>query len=209
MEPSDSPSFVRIPLAATPTAVSTCSFSLASTCSRASVSPVAQLVAWRMIAYDVPRPAIEPPIIAFSRPRTADFTSDLVGDSLAGCTAHQPESLSDLCVVDDFQEARSFELNGQRFAERAVKDGFAGAVGEIGEDQHVFVGERRGCGRRFRRNALPASSAATTADARTSDRGSPAGMRWRLAAGPLTRSARRPRRRRRAAGGVLVRASPG
>ena len=144
MEPSDSPSFVRIPLAATRTAVSTCSFSFASTCSRARVSPVAQLVAWRMIAYDVPRPAMEPRIIAFSRPRSQTSRATSLVIRSPGRTLHQPENLSDLQVGHDFQKGRSFELESQRLTERAVKDGVSRAVGEIGEDQDIFVGERRG-----------------------------------------------------------------
>ena len=43
-----------------------------------------------------------------------------------------------------FRKGDRSSSNGQRFAERAVKDGVPRAVGEIGEDQDIFVGERRG-----------------------------------------------------------------
>jgi hypothetical protein len=37
-----------------------------------------------------------------------------------------------------------FELDGQRLLQRVVKDGVAGGVGEVGEDDGVFFGELGG-----------------------------------------------------------------
>ena len=42
-----------------------------------------------------------------------------------------------------FEKWRLVELHGETLAERAVEDGIAGGVGEIGKDDGVFGSERR------------------------------------------------------------------
>ena len=65
IDASDSPSFPRMLDAALPTAERTPSLEVAVTCSRASESPVAQLVASSAITYWLPSDVIEPLSRAF------------------------------------------------------------------------------------------------------------------------------------------------
>ena len=66
---------------------------------------------------------------------------DLVGDARSGRQAHQPQVLSHLLIVHDFQEGRLFKLYCQPLAKRPVKDGVACRVRDISEDNRVFVRE--------------------------------------------------------------------
>jgi hypothetical protein len=68
----------------------------------------------------------------------------LVGDVRSGRQAHQPHRLLDLLVVHDLEKWRLFKLDGKRLPQRVVEDGLASGVGEVGEHQFVFVGERVG-----------------------------------------------------------------
>ena len=63
-EASDSPSFSRIFVAASPSAFSTCSLPLAVACSFASTSPLRQFTAFSPTTYWLPRLEIEPSMVA-------------------------------------------------------------------------------------------------------------------------------------------------
>ena len=49
-------------------------------------------------------------------------------------------------IGEEIEERGLFELGGEALAESAVEDGVAGGVGEVGEDDRVFVGEFGGVG---------------------------------------------------------------
>ena len=46
-----------------------------------------------------------------------------------------------LRVLHDFEKWRLLQLDGQTLAERAVENGVAGGINEIGEDDNVLVRE--------------------------------------------------------------------
>ncbi len=65
------------------------------------------------------------------------------GDVLGGCAAHQLQRLADFAVGKNVEEGGLFEIDGQRLLQGAVEDRVAGGVDEVGEDDSVFLGERR------------------------------------------------------------------
>jgi hypothetical protein len=54
---------------------------------------------------------------------------------------HQRQRLLDLLVRDQVEELRLLQLHGQSLAQRAVKNGVARRVAEIGKHNRVLVGE--------------------------------------------------------------------
>ena len=75
----------------------------------------------------------------------AHLARDLVGDRLTGSPAHELERLVHLVVVHDLQEGRLFQLvSSDEGTEHPVELRVAGGVGEIGQHQHVLIGERFG-----------------------------------------------------------------
>ena len=71
-----------------------------------------------------------------------DFAADIGGDSIAGAAPHELQRLADLLVGKDIQVRRLLEIDGQRFLERAIKNGVGGGVYEIGNQDRIFLGER-------------------------------------------------------------------
>lgn len=100
-------------------------------------------IAWSAIAYEVPRLAIEPVSIAFSRLRTQMVTRHLVGEALVRKRPISCRVWRTCASLSTFQEGRLLELSGEGFVQRMVEDRFTGGA-EIGKDQDVPVGERRG-----------------------------------------------------------------
>ena len=47
-------------------------------------------------------------------------------------------------VAHQLQQRRLLELNGQRFFQRRIEDRVAGLIGEVGENELVFVGQLHG-----------------------------------------------------------------
>jgi hypothetical protein len=66
-----------------------------------------------------------------------------VGEPNAGRLAHQPERLRKLLIGNDIEERRLGELRGEALAQRAVEDGVAGGVGEIGQDDRILRSQLR------------------------------------------------------------------
>ncbi len=62
---------------------------------------------------------------------------------LGGRAAHQLQRLADFAVGKNVEEGRLFEIDGEGLLERAVEDRVAGGVGEVGEDDGIFLGEWR------------------------------------------------------------------
>ena len=73
----------------------------------------------------------------------ADFTGHIAGDLGPLRPVHQLKILVNLPIVENLQEWRFLELNGQSFAEHVVKFGVASGVGEIGDDNRILVRELR------------------------------------------------------------------
>ena len=61
-----------------------------------------------------------------------------------GGLTHHSQYLPDTLLRDKVEEGRLFELDGQSLTERAVEDRIASGVGEVREDEQIFVGERFG-----------------------------------------------------------------
>ena len=95
----------------------------------------------------------------------ADVMRDLVGDARSGRQAHQPQILLHLLVVHDFQKRRLFELEGQPLSQRAIENGIAGCVGEVGSTSTSLSVSGLACVRCCQKKTPPAArmSAATAA----------------------------------------------
>jgi hypothetical protein len=74
----------------------------------------------------------------------ANLACDIESELSAGLLAHHGQGLLDALIGDEAQEWRLFELDGETLAEGAVEDRIAGRVCEVGEDDRVFGGKRRG-----------------------------------------------------------------
>ena len=99
---SDSPSFVRSAAAELSRALSTSPLPEARACSATSVSPVAQLIAFKPITYSSPRAEIEPASMALLPTR---WHSSRATSPVIGCSGERPIRRS---VADTLRSERIF-----------------------------------------------------------------------------------------------------
>ena len=74
----------------------------------------------------------------------ANFAGDIAAQESVGRSIHHPQGLLHLFVGEEAQERGLLQGNGQRAFQRLVENGIAGGVGEVGENDGVFVGELGG-----------------------------------------------------------------
>lgn len=71
-----------------------------------------------------------------------DFAGEIFGDAIVWLLAHEFQGGLRFGFGEQIQIRRLLELDGEGLLERAIKDGIAGGVDEIGKDDGVFVRER-------------------------------------------------------------------
>ena len=71
----------------------------------------------------------------------ADVASEIVSEAGVFWLRHEGERLRDALVGEQVQERGLFQLRREALAKRAIEDGVAGGVDEVGEDDGIFFGE--------------------------------------------------------------------
>src|SRR5208337_3228697 len=71
----------------------------------------------------------------------ADFASQLMRQPRFFGLGHQSQGLSDALIGKQIEKRRLLQLRRERLPQRAIKNLIARGVGEVGENDRVFVGE--------------------------------------------------------------------
>jgi hypothetical protein len=77
----------------------------------------------------------------------ANLAGEFAGEADVLGLSHQGQGLCDFLIGEEIEEGGLFKLGGEALTKCAVEDGVTGSVGEVGEDDGVFVGEFGGVGR--------------------------------------------------------------
>ncbi len=127
--------------AASPSASSTFSLAAAVVCSCASV--VAALAIHRLQSQHVlaAQAGNGPGNVCLAARALAELTGDVGREPGVGRTCHQLQCLRDFVLGKHIQERRLVQRNVECGLERVVEDRIARAVGKVGENDGVFVGE--------------------------------------------------------------------
>jgi hypothetical protein len=89
----------------------------------------------------------------FAANAKAEFASHIGGEPLIRLASHKAQGLLHTSRRDDLKKWRLLQIDGQRLLQRSIKYCVAGGVGEIGENERVFRGERmRGSGTEVKRS---------------------------------------------------------
>ena len=107
----------------------------------------------------------------------------LASDALIGRTAHQMQRFSYFAIGQNIEEGRLSEFDAERLLERVIEDRVAGGVGEVGEHDRVFLGERRRVRRWRRRTRAEIESPPTASATSTTAAGTRTFQRFLPAAG--------------------------
>ena len=138
---SDSPNSARSLDAASPSASSTFSLDAAVTCSSASVSPFWQFTAFNPSTYSLPRAADRSGQVGLAARPLAKLAGYFGRKFRVGRTGHQLQGLRHFAVGEHIQERRLPQRDGERCLQRVVEDRITGAVGKVGENDGVFLGQ--------------------------------------------------------------------
>ena len=138
---SDSPSSPRSFDAASPSVSSTFSLDAAVTCSSASVSPLWQFTAFNPSTYSLPRLANRSGNVSFAARPLAKLAGHFGREFRVRRTGHQFQGLRHFAVGEHIQKGDCRRETLSAVFSVSSNTGIARAVGEIGENDGVFLGE--------------------------------------------------------------------
>ena len=130
-------------MAASPSPFRKCSLLVLVACSLANTSPLRQLTVFRPTTYWLSKLEIEASMVAVLPVRwQISRANSCVSRASLGC-AIKGKRLSDALIGKQVQERQLLQLRRKTLPQGAVEHGIAGSVGELREDNGVFLGKVR------------------------------------------------------------------